>query len=168
MKFKKLNINKSLFAASLIAIGIVVICMVSACSAQVSKIEKSGYPNTIAENAVIADKYKDVSTEIANDAVKIYMGMAGIPHGSKNEAGLRMYIENWAKEQGFSPVEGPGGCMYFDVPATKGYENAPNIILQSHMDMVVTTVDEMANIPTDQVSVELVKDEQTGEVHSKD
>ncbi|MDO5328704.1 MAG: M20/M25/M40 family metallo-hydrolase [Coriobacteriia bacterium] len=143
-------------------------CLLCACVAGPVKLEQSGYPNTIAENAKVSDKYKDVAQEISNNAIDEYMEMSDIPHRSEHETDLRNYLENWAKKNGFQPVEGPAGCMYFDVPATKGYENYPNIILQTHMDMVVTADETYKNIDPNSLSVSLVKDDKTGEVPSKD
>ena len=58
--------------------------------------------------------------------------------------------------------------MYFDVPATPGCENIPSIIMQTHMDMVTTTDDSLGDVDPQKLSVDIVKDEDTGMVHAKD
>lgn len=152
----------------LIVVCALSICIFSACAKDPNVIEKSGFPNTVAENAKIADKYKDVSQQISDDAVNEYFAFSKIPHRTNHEDQLCVYLENWAKEHNFSPVEGPGGCMYFDVPATPGCENYPNLIFQTHMDMVVTYIDKLQDIDPNTLSVDAVKDDKTGEVHAKD
>lgn len=160
---------KKIYLIMLAILAIVVISvLICACSNAPVKLEKSGYPNLIAEKAKIADKYKDVAKEISDDAVNEYMQMSKIPHRSEHEEMIRNYLEEWARSNGFNPVDGPAGCMYFDVPATSGCENFPNIILQTHMDMVVTTNEDLKNADPNTISVSLVKDDNTGEVHSRD
>lgn len=58
--------------------------------------------------------------------------------------------------------------MYFDVPATPGCETNPNIIMQTHMDMVTTTDDSLGDVDPQKLSVDIVKDEDTGMVHARD
>ena len=56
-------------------------------------------------------------------------------------------------------------CVYIDVPATNGMENAPKIILQAHADMVEKTIDPSINMKT--TGIDLVMDD-NGAIHSKD
>lgn len=65
-----------------------------ACSNDLTKIEKEGYPNKAAENAKISDKYNAISQEIAYDAVEEYMTLVKIPHPSQHEDALRAYLVN--------------------------------------------------------------------------
>lgn len=58
--------------------------------------------------------------------------------------------------------------MYFDVPATAGCQNLPNVILQTHMDMVVSTDDSLGEVDPLTMTVDIAKDEDTGTVHAKD
>lgn len=65
-----------------------------------------------------------------------FLKICAIPHGSGNEAGIRAMLLAWAKEQGFAGESDKTGNVYINVPATAGYETAPAVILQGHMDMV--------------------------------
>lgn len=62
----------------------------------------------------------------------------------------------------------PSGCIYIDLAATPGQENKKSIIIQSHMDMVVTVASDNTSFDPAQSPIDLVYDEQSGEIHSKD
>ncbi len=64
-----------------------------------------------------------------------------IPHGSYNEKALSDYIISFAKERGITMTQDESWNLIGDVPATKGYENAPKVILQAHIDMVCNKED---------------------------
>jgi dipeptidase D len=59
-----------------------------------------------------------------------------IPHESGNEAGLREYVLNFAREKGFEAKADEAGNVVVRVPGSPGHENAPAVVLQGHMDMV--------------------------------
>lgn len=59
-----------------------------------------------------------------------------IPHGSRNTKQISDYLVNFAKEHGFEYVQDELNNVVIYKPATAGYENAPTVILQGHMDMV--------------------------------
>ena len=59
-----------------------------------------------------------------------------IPHGSRNTKQISDYLVNFAKEHGFDYVQDEMNNVVIYKPATPGYENAPTVILQGHMDMV--------------------------------
>ncbi|MFH1755405.1 MAG: aminoacyl-histidine dipeptidase [Candidatus Latescibacterota bacterium] len=59
-----------------------------------------------------------------------------IPHESGNEAGLREYVLNFARDNGFEAKTDKAGNVVVQVPASAGHESAPAVILQGHMDMV--------------------------------
>jgi dipeptidase D len=59
-----------------------------------------------------------------------------IPHGSGHEEKIAAFLEQFAKERGLACRRDPLNNVLFRVPATPGYENAPSILLQGHMDMV--------------------------------
>jgi dipeptidase D len=67
---------------------------------------------------------------------KHFSEICKIPHESGNEAGLREYVLNFARDKGFEAKADEAGNVVVQVPATPGHENAPAIILQGHMDMV--------------------------------
>ncbi len=59
-----------------------------------------------------------------------------IPHGSKNEKALGEAIMGWCNEKGCETSMDHVGNILVRVPATKGYEKAPIVVLQGHLDMV--------------------------------
>ena len=59
-----------------------------------------------------------------------------IPHVMGHEEKISLFLENFAKERGLQCVRDEMGNILIRVPATKGYEHEPSILLQGHMDMV--------------------------------
>ena len=59
-----------------------------------------------------------------------------IPHGSGNTKGISDYLAGFAREMGLSCVQDEMNNVVIYKPASPGYENAPTVILQGHMDMV--------------------------------
>ncbi len=59
-----------------------------------------------------------------------------VPHPSKKEEKIREHMKNLFKELNLSYEEDNVGNIVAKVPATKGYENAPTVVLQGHVDMV--------------------------------
>lgn len=59
-----------------------------------------------------------------------------IPHGSGNTKQISDYLVNFAKEHDLKYVQDDMNNVVIYKPATPGYENAPTVILQGHMDMV--------------------------------
>ena len=59
-----------------------------------------------------------------------------IPRPSKKEEKMIEFLKNFGNELGLETKVDETGNVLIRKPATKGYENAPTLILQSHMDMV--------------------------------
>lgn len=59
-----------------------------------------------------------------------------IPHGSKNEKQISDYLYQLAKSKNWEVIQDEFLNIIIRKPATKGYENAPMVLLQGHMDMV--------------------------------
>lgn len=59
-----------------------------------------------------------------------------IPHGSGNEEALAIFIENFAQNQGLFCHRDTANNVFVRLPATKGYEHIPPVMLQGHTDMV--------------------------------
>lgn len=59
-----------------------------------------------------------------------------IPHGSKNEKQISDYLLELSKIKGWDVTQDEALNIIIRKPATKGYENAPTVLLQGHMDMV--------------------------------
>ena len=63
-----------------------------------------------------------------------------IPHGSGNTEEISNYLVDFAKEHNFDYIQDEMNNVVICKPATPGYENAPTVILQGHMDMVCEKV----------------------------
>lgn len=59
-----------------------------------------------------------------------------IPRCSKNEAGIRQWLIDWAVAAGFEHRTDGAGNLVVRVPSSPGCEDAPLVVLQGHMDMV--------------------------------
>ena len=65
-----------------------------------------------------------------------FLQLCEIPHGSKNEAQISAFLQNFGKELGYETIADSVGNVLIKKPAYPGYENRKTIILQSHMDRV--------------------------------
>jgi dipeptidase D len=59
-----------------------------------------------------------------------------IPRCSGHEAALRNWLINWAQEHHFNSKVDKIGNLLINVPASPGYEMAPSVVIQGHLDMV--------------------------------
>ena len=59
-----------------------------------------------------------------------------IPRCSTNEAHLAQWLNDWALDRKLPVRQDAAGNLVICVPASKGYETCPTVILQGHMDMV--------------------------------
>ncbi|MBP1925049.1 dipeptidase D [Sedimentibacter acidaminivorans] len=59
-----------------------------------------------------------------------------IPRGSGNEKEISDYLLNLSKNKGWEVFQDEFLNIIIRKPATKGYENAPVVMIQGHMDMV--------------------------------
>jgi dipeptidase D len=59
-----------------------------------------------------------------------------IPRCSKKEKEIGRWLEQWAAANDFEEKKDPAGNLLIKVPATAGFEKAPVVVIQGHMDMV--------------------------------
>lgn len=59
-----------------------------------------------------------------------------IPRGSGNNQKISDYLVSFAKKHGLSYIQDEALNVVIKKEASKGYENAPTVMLQGHMDMV--------------------------------
>ncbi|QAA31493.1 aminoacyl-histidine dipeptidase [Clostridium manihotivorum] len=59
-----------------------------------------------------------------------------IPRGSGNEKEISDYLVSFAKNHNLEVIQDSSLNVIIKKPGTKGYENAPTVIIQGHMDMV--------------------------------
>lgn len=71
-----------------------------------------------------------------NLVFKYFEKISGIPRCSGDEKRISDYLLNFAKENNLEAIQDDALNIIIKKAATKGYENAPTVILQGHMDMV--------------------------------
>lgn len=59
-----------------------------------------------------------------------------IPRPSGKEDSIRCHVLNWAAVYGFKTMTDEVGNVVVHVPATRGHEAAPIVVIQGHLDMV--------------------------------
>ena len=67
---------------------------------------------------------------------RFFEQMCAIPHGSFHTKAISDYIAAFARERGLKYRQDETNNVVIFKPATPGYENAPTVMLQGHMDMV--------------------------------
>jgi dipeptidase D len=65
-----------------------------------------------------------------------FMNICQVPHASKNEQQLGIYLADFGKNLGLETALDEGGNVLIRKPATPGLEHYPTIVLQAHYDMV--------------------------------
>jgi len=70
-----------------------------------------------------------------------FADISEIPRGSYNTKGISDFIANFAKERNLKYVQDELNNVVIYKDATEGYEDAPTIILQGHIDMVCEKVE---------------------------
>jgi dipeptidase D len=89
---------------------------------------------------------------------KYFAEISKIPRGSKNEKKISAYIVDTAKKLGLEVKQDKVLNVVVSKPATKGYENAPSVCLQGHLDMVCEkNKDKVHNFEKDPIEL-VVKD----------
>jgi dipeptidase D len=75
-----------------------------------------------------------------NEPVKrildFFQQINAIPRCSKKEKEIGLWLEQWGATSGFRVKKDSAGNLLIKVPASAGFEKAPIIVIQGHMDMV--------------------------------
>lgn len=85
-------------------------------------------------------------------------GICSIPHGSYNLNQIRNFIVNAVKSAGIKTSDiyrDLYGNVWYDIPATEDSESVKPLVLQAHMDMVWTTLDQTLTHP---IPVKVIED----------
>lgn len=67
---------------------------------------------------------------------KYFAEISKIPRGSGNEKAISDYLVGFARERGLQVIQDKAWNVIIKKPGTSGYEKAPAVIIQGHMDMV--------------------------------
>lgn len=73
--------------------------------------------------------------------MEIFDEITQVPRPSKKEEKIRNYLLEFARSHDLEAKTDKIGNVVITKPATQGYENAPTVILQGHMDMVCESND---------------------------
>ena len=65
-----------------------------------------------------------------------------IPRCSKQEQQISRWLQQWAMDRGVPVKSDSAGNLVLQVPASNGFEHAPIVILQGHLDMVCEKQDD--------------------------
>ncbi|MCQ2792385.1 MAG: beta-Ala-His dipeptidase [Bacilli bacterium] len=79
---------------------------------------------------------KSITSKITDNAINQFLEITKIPRPAYCHEPMLNYLSNFAKAHSFNYASDTCGNFWMDVPATKGYETKPKIILQAHTDMV--------------------------------
>ncbi len=71
-----------------------------------------------------------------NEILKCFEELSAVPRGSQKEEKIRKWLQDWARKNNLESNVDKIGNLIIKVPASKGYEKAPSIVIQGHMDMV--------------------------------
>ena len=78
----------------------------------------------------------DVSSLEPVEVFRYFREISAIPHGSYHTQAISDYLVSFAKDHGFRYVQDQAGNVVIYADATPGFEEAPALVLQGHMDMV--------------------------------
>ena len=67
---------------------------------------------------------------------RYFEDLTRIPHGSKNTKAISDYCVEFAKSRGLEYYQDEMNNIVLIKEATEGYEDAPAVIVQGHLDMV--------------------------------
>lgn len=74
--------------------------------------------------------------------LKNFYKVSQVPRNSGQEEKISNFLMDWAKEHGLEAKQDQYYNVMMKKPATAGYENAPVVLLQAHIDMVCEKVPE--------------------------
>jgi dipeptidase D len=92
----------------------------------------------------------------------IFADISQVPRESRKEAAIRRHVKELVESKGLKAREDAVGNLIVDVPATSGYENAPRLVLQAHLDMVCVKRGDSPH-DFDKDPIQLIADEREGE-----
>lgn len=85
--------------------------------------------------------------------------ISNVPRCSGNEKGISDYLVSFAKKHNLEVIQDDVYNVIIKKPATQGFENAPGVILQGHMDMVcVKTKDKVHDFTKDPIKLKYMDD----------
>ena len=80
--------------------------------------------------------YNDLSELAEHKVFDYFLQISKIPRDSGNEQAISDYLVRFANERNLEVIQDEALNVIIKKPATSGYESAPTVIVQGHMDMV--------------------------------
>lgn len=74
--------------------------------------------------------------EVTEKILSLFREVSSVPRQSGQEDKIATWLKEWALSKGFSVKFDSVNNVIIGVPASKGYDNLPAIVIQGHMDMV--------------------------------
>jgi dipeptidase D len=80
--------------------------------------------------------------EKTREILDYFKHINSIPRCSKKEDSISSWLQSWAAKKQLPIKKDGAGNLVFTLSASKGYEQAPGIVFQGHMDMVCEKIPE--------------------------
>ncbi len=94
-----------------------------------------------------------------SEVFRYFEEISAIPRGSGNEKQISDYMVSFAEKYGLEVTQDNALNVVIKKPAAKGYENAPAVVLQGHMDMVCEkNKDTVHDFEKDPIRLSVVED----------
>jgi dipeptidase D len=90
----------------------------------------------IIPSRLLASGKIDIENGKVSAVIKKFEQISAIPRCPGNEKNLAEMLEHWSRSNDLEFKKDSKGNVLIKVPATKGFENEPTIVLQGHLDMV--------------------------------
>lgn len=132
----------------------------------VQKIKKMTYPNKIAEKATVSKEYSKTANIMTKNLIDEFLPLCDIPHPSGHVDEMRQYLLDWGKSHDIETQLDSSGCIYMDIPATKGYEDTPKLMFQAHFDMVAVASKENHDFDPKTSPIVPIVDDKEGVIHT--
>ncbi len=90
----------------------------------------------LASFPLLADNGVGEFDEKTREILEIFQEISAIPRCSGSEGRISRWVTGWAEKNGFEAERDEMGNVVIHVPASRGFEKAPSIVIQGHLDMV--------------------------------
>ncbi|MBI9083518.1 MAG: aminoacyl-histidine dipeptidase [Desulfobacterales bacterium] len=84
-------------------------------------------------------------TDQTERILELFQQINAIPRCSKNEEAVCRWIGRWAHDRDLAVRSDAAGNLVIEVPASPGFESAPIVVFQGHVDMVCEKTPESAH-----------------------
>ncbi|WP_342514090.1 aminoacyl-histidine dipeptidase [Sporosarcina sp. FSL K6-1522] len=103
--------------------------------------------------------YRNLEELTSHPVFHYFAEISKIPRGSGNEQAISDYLVRFAQERNLPVIQDAALNVIVKKAATSGYENAPAIIIQGHMDMVCEkNQDTLHDFNKDPIQLRIIED----------